>query len=282
MQDEVNDFLSFCFLGENESNPLSAQVINSFFEELKIPAVYMPFQVQESRFIDALSVLRSNFNGFCVSESHKTAIAGYMDKLDKSARDSGIVSTVKNDNGKLTGYDTDSTGFRLSLNGFIEDAKQKRVLLLGAEGSAYAAADMLLKMGAALIILADNAVQLHLLKSNLKLSHNEKRITTMTEISETYDIFAVVNAAGPVESNRYSEAIPKEIFEKTKYFYDMSLGPSSLLKKADGYGADTKDGFDMIFLASIEAVKIWTGKDIPDAAISNVYNNRRTRYINVL
>jgi shikimate dehydrogenase len=280
---DVSDFLTFGYFEQNNSGSISTQIINALFDELKINAVYLPYQAEEKRFLDALSMLRSKFDGFNVSDSYMTIIAAYMDKIDLSARESGVVNTVKIEKGKLTGYDTESAGFLRGLYGLVDNLKLKPVLLLGAGGPAYSAADILLKAGAVLSIYADNAVMVRMLADKLTQSHNARRIKAVKEISGEDEFLLIVNAAEPSKSDKYVSAVPDKVYSKVKYAYDFTVGMTPLLKKASDNGAVTKDGFDIIFFRSLETVKIWAGiTEISDEIVSKIYNKARIEYINLL
>ena len=52
-----------------------------------------------------------NFRGINVTIPHKQAIMEYLDEINEDAKIIGAVNTVVNDNGRLTGYNTDVIGF---------------------------------------------------------------------------------------------------------------------------------------------------------------------------
>ena len=64
----------------------------------------------------------------------------YLDKVDKSASLIGAVNTVKNDGGKLIGYNTDGQGFVWALREEGVALKGATIALLGAGGAARAIA----------------------------------------------------------------------------------------------------------------------------------------------
>ena len=51
------------------------------------------------------------FSGFNITIPHKQAIIPHLDNLDAKAAFFHSVNTVKNENGRLTGYTTDGAGF---------------------------------------------------------------------------------------------------------------------------------------------------------------------------
>ena len=129
----------------------SPQLWNTAFEQLGMNAVYLPFDVDDSHLRELLSLLKSSeqFLGANVTVPHKLRAMDFVDAIDPAARRIGAINTiVRGGDGRLTGHNTDGTGFIESLlqpqpdrNGsFLGSLKGLNVLLLGAGGSARAVA----------------------------------------------------------------------------------------------------------------------------------------------
>lgn len=78
-----------------------------------------------------------------------------LDELSAEAAAVGSVNTVTIREGRLTGYNTDCSGFRMSFEAGMADAPREDVLLLGAGGAGAAVAQALLDAGAARILIHD-------------------------------------------------------------------------------------------------------------------------------
>ena len=91
--------------------------------------------------------------GFSVTIPHKERILRYLDDCDPLAAEIGAVNTVVVRAGKLCGYNTDFVGVLRAIEKRLPLASS-RVLLLGAGGSARAAAFALARAGAAVSICA--------------------------------------------------------------------------------------------------------------------------------
>ena len=63
----MEEYMTYGLFGENVSRSPFPQIYNALFDELKIPAVYIPFPVAKDGFLTALPVLRSDFAGFNVT-----------------------------------------------------------------------------------------------------------------------------------------------------------------------------------------------------------------------
>ncbi len=275
------DFITYGLFGERITGSFAPQIYNAFFDELGIPAVYMPFPVGKDKFISALPVLRSDLSGFNVGEPYRVDITVHLDRIDDTAKHIGAVNTVKVEDGKLLGYNTDAAGFERSLIGFMGNAYDKDVLLLGSGGAAHAVANILLKKGAFLTILSRNMSHAAMLRDVLQNRFNKNRIRILKGLTGNDEFFACVNTTGvDIEGKQSEISIHNQTYKSFQYVYDLCCGSTAFLKKAADFGADTKDGLDMLFYQSVGSLDIWLGKDkgLDVSVISKVYDNIKALY----
>ena len=69
---------------------------------------------------------------------NKNKIVELLDELSPAARLIGAVNTVVNDNGRLTGYNTDGVGYMQAVRDAGYDVIGKTIIIMGAGGSATA------------------------------------------------------------------------------------------------------------------------------------------------
>lgn len=124
---------------------------NAVFRALKMEAVYLPFDVDESRLPELVYALkRSNrVMGGNITVPYKVKIMEYLDGLDEKAGKIKAVNTiVRTEDGRLIGYNTDGEGLLQSIltpqpgqdRPFVESLKGNDVLMIGAGGAARAVA----------------------------------------------------------------------------------------------------------------------------------------------
>jgi len=92
----------------------SPQLWNAAFRELKIDALYVPLDLDESGIERFLTAVRESpsFLGCNVTVPHKLAVMKHLDNVDESAQRIGAVNTiVRTPNGRLAGANTDGAGF---------------------------------------------------------------------------------------------------------------------------------------------------------------------------
>ena len=123
-----------------------------WLKQYGIHGAYLPMPVQPERLADAIRGLRAlGFSGCNVTIPHKPGVAGLMDRVDPVAARIGAVNTiVVQDDGTLSGFNTDAYGFLASLRDVRGDwrADAGPVMVLGAGGAARAIAVALLDDGA--------------------------------------------------------------------------------------------------------------------------------------
>jgi shikimate dehydrogenase len=129
----------------------SPSLWNAAFQELKMPAVYVPLDVDAAQLPALMTAIRKSDRclGLNVTVPHKLAVLNYLDAMDETAKRIGAVNTiVRSEDGKLLGANTDGQGFVESLTTIqpgsaaplVESLKNVNALILGAGGSARAVA----------------------------------------------------------------------------------------------------------------------------------------------
>ena len=119
---------------------------NAGYRALGLPFTYVPFKTDDlqgaTRGMRALGI-----RGLGVSAPFKIRILEFLDNLHPLARRIGAVNTVVNDDGVLTGHNTDVWGAVAALREAM-DPNGKRILVIGAGGAARAVVRGLVEDGA--------------------------------------------------------------------------------------------------------------------------------------
>ena len=117
-----------------------------------IRGAYLPLPVRPERLPEAVRGLRAlGFSGCNVTIPHKLEMLKLVDKVDPVAARIGAVNTlVVQDDGALSGFNTDAYGFLASLRDVRADWKSSvgPIVVLGAGGAARAVVVALLDDGA--------------------------------------------------------------------------------------------------------------------------------------
>jgi shikimate dehydrogenase len=142
--------ITLCGSLSRHAVPLGAAMHNAGYRALGLGFTYVPFETHDLR--GALAGMRAlGIRGFGVSMPFKLEIMPLLDAVDELAAKIGAVNTVVNDDGRLTGHNTDWCGAARAL----AEATQlggTRVLVLGAGGAGRAVAYGLARAGAAVTV----------------------------------------------------------------------------------------------------------------------------------
>lgn len=260
-------------IGDPIEHSMSPVMHNAAFKELGLDYLYVPFQVRKEELGKAVEGMRAlNIRGLNVTTPHKVAIISFLDELDPLSRKIGAVNTIVNDDGVLTGYNTDATGFLQALLERGVEPKEKKVVILGAGGASRAISFILAERGAHLVILnrlleLDWAEELAQRVSKVfakevkALELNEKNLAMVLEGADILINATSVGMSPDVDKT----PVPARLLKPGLIVVDIVYNPiqTRLLKEAEAAGAQTIGGLDMLVWQGAIAFEKWTGRKAP-------------------
>ena len=148
-------------LGDPVAHSLSPQMQNAALEACKIDMQYGRFQISPDELGEALKLIRAlDFVGANRTAPHKIAVCAFMHELDDNARRVGAVNTIKLENAKLRGYNTDGKGFARAIRQeFAVDLRDLRIMILGAGGAGRAIAMQCAKENCERLVIANRTFE---------------------------------------------------------------------------------------------------------------------------
>jgi 3-dehydroquinate dehydratase/shikimate dehydrogenase len=252
----------FGVIGDPIAHSLSPLLHNTAFIARRINAVYLPFLVKDLRdFLNAAPDFA--LRGFSVTLPHKQNILRHLDDCDALSAEIGAVNTVVvRRDGSLYGCNTDYVGVLRALEKKLALPKS-RVLILGAGGSARAAAFALARAGAAVSICARrNAAARELARAAGAEVVPRRALKT-----ESFD--AILNAT-PVGMHPDTAISPLEPGElHCRIAMDLIYRPerTQLLKLAAKKRIATVSGVEMFLAQGIAQWELWMKRRAPEAAM---------------
>ncbi|MCY8976553.1 shikimate dehydrogenase [Bacillus atrophaeus] len=264
---------------------LSPTMHNLAFKKLGLNYAYLAFEVGNEQLEEVVTGMRAlGVRGFNVSMPNKMKIIPYLDQLADSAKFSGAVNTVVNDNGTLTGHSTDGMGYVRNLKEHGVDIAGKKMTLIGSGGAATPIAIQSALEGLAEIsIFARNdaffekAVEnVRIINEDMKDSNCKANVypledqeTLRAEIASS-DILANGTGVGmkPLEGLSVIEDV--SMLRPDLIVSDVVYNPvkSKLLEQAEEAGCKTINGLGMMVWQGAMAFELWTGKEMPVAYIN--------------
>ena len=260
-------------IGDPIEHTFSPVMHNAAFRKLGIDYVYVPFRVTAEELDKAVDGMRAlNIRGLNVTIPHKVAIIPLLDKLDPLVEKIGAVNTVVNDDGVLSGYNTDAAGFLQTLLERGVKPEGKNVVILGAGGASKAISFTLVERGANLVILnrlleLDWAEELASRISQVftkEVKALELNEANLTEVLEKAEI--MVNATSVGMTPNINEApVPSSLLKPSLVVFDAVYNPTKtrLLREAEQAGAEAIGGLDMLVWQGALAFERWTGLKAP-------------------
>lgn len=122
----------FAVIGHPIAHTMSPFIHSRLFSLNNRTTSYVVMDIPPDKLASSLPQLRK-LDGFNITIPHKQAIIPHLDALDEKAAFFHSVNTVKNENGRLTGYTTDGAGFTRALAGAGVPLRG-RIAILGAGG----------------------------------------------------------------------------------------------------------------------------------------------------
>jgi 3-dehydroquinate dehydratase/shikimate dehydrogenase len=249
-------------IGDPIGHSLSPLLHNTGFAARHVDALYLPFLVHQLR--DFLSAAPEfGVRGFSVTIPHKQAILKHLKECEPLAAEIGAVNTVVvRKNGSLYGCNTDYVGVLRALQDKLS-IKGSRVLILGAGGSARAAAFALARAGANVGICARRE------KAAKELAQAVGGEVVPRRALRTEFFDAILNAT-PVGMHPYDRISPLSPGElHCRIVMDLIYRPqrTHLLKLATQKGIAAVSGVEMFLAQGIAQWEIWMEKRGPEQAM---------------
>lgn len=205
---------------------------------------------------------KKDFTAINVTIPYKQKVIPYLDELHETAKAVGAVNTIVNNNGILTGYNTDFYGFEYMLIHNNIEIKGKKCLVLGNGGAARAVVAVLehLKAGEILIV---------------SRRPSESTISYEDCYQDHSDSDVIINTT-PLGMYPNIDASPLDLttFKKCQAVVDLIYNPldTKLTLQARELGIKSVTGLLMLVAQAKQAIEYFLGTKIEDDAIDKITN----------
>lgn len=274
-----------CLLGSPVAHSISPEMHNEAFRYHGLDYVYLAFDVAPEQFEQAVEGLMAvNARGWNCTMPHKRRMHDRADALSEEARLIGAVNTVVQENGVLTGYNTDGKGYMRAVRDAGYDIIGQKMTLLGAGGAAasiisqaaldgVSEIDLFARKGSSwdsIREVADRVNRCTSCRINMYELKDERQMRVSLEDSRI-----LVNASSVGMSPREEGClIPDQSFFHPKLIVsDVIYNPrkTKLLQMAEKAGCQTFNGMYMLLYQGACAFELWTGKQMPTELVKEKY-----------
>lgn len=231
---------------------------NAAFQHLGLKYVYVSFEPDNLQ--QAVQSVRNlGFRGMGVTMPFKVDVIQYLDKLDDSAREIGAVNTVVNDDGVLTGFNTDYMGAVQALKN-ITDLKDKKIAIIGAGGAGKAVAWGLKKYTPNITIynIFDDEGQRVADQFGVTFAGKPELLNSQTD----YDILINCTSVGFKTTDTI---LTRDRFKPGSIVLDAVFIPieTTFFKEARAAGCTAIQGYKMLLYQACGQFELYTGVKAP-------------------
>ncbi len=255
----------FAIFGNPVAHSKSPLMHNKVFEDLGIDACYVRYCLKDGAQLRE-KFLSLGLSGINVTIPHKEAAYEACDEVVGFAKEVKVVNTIVKRDDKLIGYNTDADGFMFAISEF---KGIKKVLVLGAGGTAKALVMRFLQEGLDVEVLNRSAARLPFFTNLGALTHTWESFTP-----KPFDLVLNTTSAGLDDD---ALPAPKEllipVLERSRYAADAIYGKlTPFLQAAKKLDIPYKDGSDMLLGQGVLANELFLqGK----FAKEDIYNSMK-------
>jgi shikimate dehydrogenase len=254
-----------CVIGDPVEHSRSPRMHNAAAEALGLDRVYVALRVPAADLADAIRGLSAlGLDGANVTLPHKAVVAALCDELGPEARDAGAVNTLTFGPGRvLRGDLTDGLGLLAAL-----PCVPEQVVLVGAGGSARAAASALLRAGTRrLTVVARRPAAAQELASALAVlapgaqvdaagAAPEAQGGLLVHCTPVGGITALKQLPAPADAIQHMDAV-------ADFAYRADGSSTPLADVALAAGVPVVDGLELLVRQGAISFRRWTGVEPP-------------------
>jgi shikimate dehydrogenase len=234
----------FALLGEHLGHSYSPIIQKKLFEQKGLDYDYKLLEIKKDEIKETLDKLRNGeYAGFNVTIPYKKEVMQYLDEIKDEALAIGAVNTIKCENGKLVGYNTDYYGFSDELKYYNIDVFNKTCYVLGTGGASLAVKKALGDLGGKVVSVS----------------------RTKSDDTITYDMLDIKNDEIVVNTtplgmypNVDASPLKEEDARKALAIVDIIFNPS--VTKLMSYNKNSYNGLLMLIGQACKAQDIWLSK----------------------
>ena len=242
----------FGLIGYPLSHSFSKRYFTEKFEREGIPNCrYELFPLQNIEELPALVETHKDLVGLNVTIPYKKQVIPFLQEIDGEAAAVGAINTIKIENGRLKGYNSDVYGFEVSLLkllGKVYELENLDALILGTGGAAKAVAFVLSRLGIGFTFVSRNVGEDRIRYEELDQAIMQKHrlIVNTTPLGMSPNVDA-------------APAIPYQWLGENHFLYDLVYNPpvTAFMQQGKDRNCQVENGLEMLHLQAERSWEIW-------------------------
>ena len=251
----------FGLIGYPLSHSFSKKYFTEKFEKENIGnARYECYPIESITRLPQLLANEPELVGLNVTIPYKEQVMNLLDELDPKAARIGAVNTIRIQNGKLKGFNTDYDGFKNSLVKWTGARPlPEKALILGTGGASKAVKAVLEDLGIAFRFVSRKPAPGILTYQDLNISTSQHINTSTHQHINTLTL--IINTT-PLGMSPHTESLPDLPYEQltsSHYLYDLVYNPliTAFMQKGIDAKCRVKNGLEMLFGQAERAWEVW-------------------------
>ena len=263
---------NFAVIGFPLGHTMSPYIHGEFFDLKGFSADYKSLQISPENLTKKIEELKK-LDGFNITIPHKAKIIPFLDCLDPAAKLYGAVNTVKKENNRYYGYNTDAYGF---INGVKSAglALSGKVFIYGYGGVARTIAFECVKSGCQVTLGVREGLQERAIPLKNEIEEKLQKTVAIKEIydiSEKYDLFINATPVG-MYPNIENCPLKEEQIILFSGVYDTIYNPQKtlLLQYSEKNNIKCGGGLSMLVYQAALAQQLWLGVEFTKEEMDKV------------
>ncbi len=220
---------------------------DKFLREGRHDCSFEAFPLPEITGFPQLLEAHPDLLGLSVTIPYKEQVLAYVQERSDEVLKTGATNSIRIRHGRLTAFNTDITGFRISFCELLLP-HHTRALILGSGGASKAVQYVLREMGIDFRLVSRAPQEQGFTYADLN-----------REVLEAFPVIINCSPVGMYPNNEECPALPYEFLTPQHYLYDLVYRPlpTLFLQKGAEQGALIKAGMDMLELQAEASWRIW-------------------------
>lgn len=212
------------------------------------------------------------FNGINVTIPYKHDVIKYLDVLSESAKTTGSVNTIINNNGLLLGYNTDFDGLSYLLEYHHISLKNKTVLILGNGATSRTVYSLCTYLGAKKVYIS------------ARNPKSQEYYFTDIDFIDSAQIIFNATPNGMYPNNNDDILIDLSLFKKVEAVVDLVYNPlrTKLLQKAESLGVKAVNGLLMLVHQAVKSCELFHNQLFDSQTSVKIYKELLLDRLNIV